>query len=112
MGFNQQLSLAIAQICCCSGVGAEIERSYLTGVPLLSKVVPAEQMWSWILYGGEDFELVLCLSLETAKSLLTKLPGGGAIIGKTIPEPQIILQDKLNIYPPQILSLSKGFQHF
>ena len=112
MDSSDGLADAIAQICRCSGVGAEIERGYLTGVPLLSKLVPAEQMWSWILYGGEDFELVLCLASDTAKSLLTKLNGDAVIIGKIIPEPKIILQDKFNVYPSQILSLSKGFQHF
>lgn len=112
MDSSDGLADAIAQICHCSGVGAEIERDCLRAVPLLSKLVSAEQMWSWILYGGEDFELVLCLDLETAKSLLAYLDDSAVIIGKIIAEPQIILQDCLNIYPPQILSLSKGFRHF
>ena len=112
MDSSDGLADAIAQICRCSGVGAEIERNCLTGVDLLSKLVPDEQMWSWILYGGEDFELVLCLDLESAQNLLAKLNGNAAIIGKIVAEPKIILRDKLNIYPPQTLSLCKGFQHF
>ena len=112
MDSSDGLADAIAQICRCSGVGAAIERDYLTGVSLLSKLVPAEQMWSWILYGGEDFELILCLDSEAALSLLAQLNGNAVIIGEIIAEPKIILQDRLKVYPPQILSLSKGFQHF
>ncbi len=112
MDSSDGLADAIAQICHCSKVGAEIERSYLTSVPSLSKVVSTEKIEEWILYGGEDFELVLCLSLDNAQKLIAKLNGGAAIIGKIIPEPYIILLDNNNIHPPQILRLSKGFKHF
>ena len=112
MDSSDGLADAIVQICHCSGVGAEIERDSLRNVPLLSKLVTPEQMWSWILYGGEDFELILCLDLENAQKLLDKLDNRAVIIGKIIPRPQIVLKDKLNIYSQQILSLSKGFQHF
>ena len=112
MDSSDGLADAIVQICRCSEVGAEIERSYLTSVPLLSKVVSAEKMKEWVLYGGEDFELVLCLSLANAQKLIANLNGGAAIIGKIIPEPHIILPDNSNTHPPQILRLSKGFQHF
>ncbi len=112
MDSSDGLADAIAQICHCSEVGAEIERSYLTSVPLLSKLVSPEKMEEWILYGGEDFELVLCLSLANAQKLIDKLNGGAAIIGKIIPAPHIILLDNSNIHPPQILRLSKGFKHF
>ena len=112
MDSSDGLADAIAQICRCSGVGATIERDSISNSPLLSKWVPTEQMWSWILYGGEDFELVLCLSLDSAKNLLAKLNHDAVIIGKIISEPEIFVQDSQNIHPPQILSLSKGFQHF
>ena len=112
MDSSDGLADAIAQICYSSGVGAKIEQDSLINSPLLAKLVPVEQMLSWILYGGEDFELVLCLSLDRAKKLLAKLDSKAVIIGKIIAKPQIILQDNHNIHSQQILSRSKGFQHF
>ncbi len=112
MDSSDGLADAIVQICRCSGVGAQIERDCLASVPVLFKLVSFEQVWEWILYGGEDFELILCLPFVIAKNLIKKLNKGAAIIGQTTSERQIILRDNQSNYPSQTLSLSKGFQHF
>jgi thiamine-monophosphate kinase len=104
MDSSDGLADAIMQICRCSGVGAEIERIPLH--PTLKEYVGAEKALEWALYGGEDFELVLCLPPDDARELLEKVGSGGAIIGQIVPGREIKLADGRN------LSLISGFQHF
>jgi thiamine-monophosphate kinase len=104
MDSSDGLADAIIQICRCSEVGAEIERIPLH--PTLKEYVGAEKALEWALYGGEDFELVLCLPPDDARELLEKVGSGGAIIGQIVPGREIKLADGRN------LSLSSGFQHF
>jgi thiamine-monophosphate kinase len=72
---------------------------------------PEEALY-WTLYGGEDFELVLCLPLELAEKLVNRLGNGAAIIGTITEEINVILVDNQERHPPQQLTLAKGFQHF
>jgi thiamine-monophosphate kinase len=104
MDSSDGLADAIMQICRCSGVGAEIERIPLH--PTLKEYVGAKKALEWALYGGEDFELVLCLPPDSARELLEKVGEEGAIIGQIVPGKEIKLADGRN------LSLSSGFQHF
>ena len=67
---------------------------------------------AWGLYGGEDFELVLCLPEIAAQELVKKLGKPAAIIGKITNNKAVILQDSLNSGFYDELSLNKGFQHF
>lgn len=109
MDSSDGLGDAVIQLCHMSGVGAKIERSRLPISPILSQWVSPEQALDWVLYGGEDFELVLCLPETLALELLKNLGEGAAIIGKIIEEPQIILIEE---HGQRDLSLSQGFQHF
>jgi thiamine-monophosphate kinase len=71
---------AIAQICRASGVGARINRSAVSihsGITTLT-----ENPLDWVLGGGEDFELVLCLPWPTANVLVELIGGTAAIIEK------------------------------
>ena len=111
MDSSDGLADAIAQICRFSGVGAQIEQDSLVSTPILSKLASSEQIWSWILSGGEDFELVLCLPLETANSLVARLNDSAAIIGKIISGSQIIWHHSHHS-SSQNLNLATGFQHF
>ena len=112
MDSSDGLADAVLQICRCSGVGAEIEKS-LIPLPLgLTQWVSLEDAIAWALYGGEDFELVLCLPELAAAQFVKKLGKPTAIIGKITTEKTVILQDSLGSGFQEELSLSQGFQHF
>ncbi len=103
------LSDAILQICRASGVGAQIQGdripcggfSQLEALPL-----------DWILYGGEDFELVLCLEPAAAEILVEQLGAGAAVIGQITANPEVILRSTTRGTASIRLSLEHGFQHF
>ncbi len=111
MDSSDGLADAVLQICRCSGVGAQIERDRLPISPALSKLVNAERALEWCLYGGEDFELVFCLPSSSAQTLVKKIGGGAAIIGKITAEREVMLTDSNNSFS-QLLTLAEGFQHF
>ncbi|AOY82130.1 thiamine-phosphate kinase [Moorena producens JHB] len=112
MDSSDGLADAIVQICRASGVGAEIDPNRIPLPRSLSKLVSREQALDWALYGGEDFELVLCLPTEAAEELVAQLGEGAAVIGKITSGNQVWLKDKTGTYADQLLSLNKGFQHF
>jgi thiamine-monophosphate kinase len=104
MDSSDGLADAVIQICRCSGVGAVIER-----IPLqlaLLEYVGTKKAQEWALYGGEDFELVLCLPPDSARALIQQIGAGAAIIGQIVSGKDVRLADG------RILTLSSGFQHF
>ncbi|VEP14249.1 Thiamine-monophosphate kinase [Hyella patelloides LEGE 07179] len=112
MDSSDGLGDAIAKICRCSGVGAVIESHSIPRCPTLNKLssdCPTEQ---WILDGGEDFELVLCLASQLAQELLSDLGEGAAIIGHIRDESRIRINGTQEIRERDISDLSAGFQHF
>lgn len=111
MDSSDGLADAIQQICLASRVGAIIESEKLSIFSGLSKLVTQDRAREWLLYGGEDFELVLCLPLNWAASLLSKLASEAQIIGKIVSQPGIQIVEG-NSKSQQRLNLSKGFQHF
>jgi thiamine-monophosphate kinase len=112
MDSSDGLADAILQICQASGVGARIERSKIPVPPALSLLVSAERSLEWAMYGGEDFELVLCLPVEAAERLIKELGAGAAIVGTTTTEAGVWLADSTHKNPDEQLTLSRGFQHF
>lgn len=116
MDSSDGLADAVLQICWASGVGARIERSRLPIPPGLIDWVGEAQATNWTLYGGEDFELVLCVPLLEAEKLLTQLGDGAAIIGTTTGgitvDPDVWLVDASGRYPDERLTLEQGFQHY
>ncbi|MGH8000131.1 MAG: AIR synthase-related protein, partial [Brasilonema sp.] len=112
MDSSDGLADAVVQICRCSSVGAEVERDTIPIHPSLYKLVSSEQALEWALYGGEDFELVLCLPEQPAQALIERLGEGAAIIGKITYEPTIQLIDSSGVYSQRMLTLIEGFQHF
>lgn len=112
MDSSDGLADAVCQICRASGVGARIERTRIPLPPSLNRLVSSEQAMDWVLYGGEDFELVLCLPSEPAEALVEQLGKGAAIIGAIAPGNEVCLTDCSGIYTEQVLTLSRGFQHF
>jgi thiamine-monophosphate kinase len=100
---------AITQICRASGVGAAIDRQLLPVSPSLQALRP--DPLDWIMTGGEDFELVLCLPPNTAEALVQQLGNGSAIVGYTTVATELWLtngnDDKLPLE-----SNYQSFQHF
>ena len=98
---------AIYQICRASGVGARINRSAISIHSGLSRLT--ENPLDWVLGGGEDFELVLCLPPTTAQMLVELVGGTAAIIGEITATPEILLVDD---GAEILLNSSSQFQHF
>lgn len=112
MDSSDGLADAIAQICRASGVGAVVERDAIPIPSVLPQLVSPEQVWDWVLYGGEDFELVLCLSEPLAQVFVEKFAAGSAIIGSITSGRSVCLRDSTGKYADELLTLSRGFQHF
>ena len=112
MDSSDGLADAVLQICRASQVGAVIESSKIPLPSAFEEWLTPEKALEYALYGGEDFELVLCLPLEPALKLVQKLGAGAAIIGTITPGPTVILHNAKAEIPNQALSLSQGFQHF
>lgn len=112
MDSSDGLADAIVQLCRLSGVGAVIERNTIALPPALNQLISSEQGMQWALYGGEDFELVLCLPLEIAKVLVEQLGEPAAIIGTVTTGNQVRLIDSTGMYADAVLTQSQGFQHF
>lgn len=111
MDSSDGLADALIQICQASSVGAKIERSQIPVPAALNNWVSSPAL-EWALYGGEDFELVLCLPPDLATVLVQKLGNGAAIVGTITPDLEVQLIDQTGKNPDQVLTLSRGFQHF
>lgn len=111
MDSSDGLADAVLQICRASGVGAVLRCDRIP-IPASITTMDSQQALDWALYGGEDFELVLCLPLEPAKQMVQSLGDGAQIIGQITEDCTVQLIDPTGATPPQSLSLSQGFQHF
>jgi thiamine-monophosphate kinase len=109
MDSSDGLANAVLHLCQASGVGAHLDGATLPLDPALTRWVGPERAHNWCLYGGEDFELVLCLPWGVAEALVEGLPGS-AIVGETRTTPGVELE--FSGVAPQVLSFSGGFQHF
>ena len=112
MDSSDGLADAIVQICQSSGVGAVIDSQSIPRSPALMRLVSSERALEWALYGGEDFELVLCLSPEAGKQLVQQLGEGAAIIGKITSGNQVELIDHSGSQSSRILTQKGSFQHY
>jgi len=109
MDSSDGLADAVIQICRSSGVGAIIEAEAIPKHTTLQKYFP-QQALEWSLYGGEDFELVLCLPKPAALELVKSLGNQAAIIGEIIQGQTVSLCQAKQLL--KNLSLASGFQHF
>ncbi|HIK34039.1 MAG TPA: thiamine-phosphate kinase [Oscillatoriales cyanobacterium M59_W2019_021] len=112
MDSSDGLADAVLQICRASGVGAKLDSARLPMPSMLTQMASPERSIEWVLYGGEDFELVLCLPEELAVQLVQRLGNSAAIVGTITPEPDVILTNTHPTNPDRMLSLDGGFQHF
>lgn len=112
MDSSDGLADAILQICRASGVGANVRQSQIPFPPGLTDLVSATQALNWVLYGGEDFELVLCLPPSQAQACVEYFGTPAAIIGEITAEPLVKLIPSSSENPEEVLTLRQGFQHF
>lgn len=112
MDSSDGLADAVVQLCRFSGTGAIIDRRSIPLAPALRQLVSPEQALEWALYGGEDFELVLCLPTELALSLVNQIGKGAAIIGQITSGNAVELIDQEGIEEKRLLTLAGAFQHF
>jgi len=112
MDSSDGLADAVIQICRASGVGAVLEFRQISLPTAFNNWLTPEQALQYALYGGEDFELVLCLPQESASAFVKHLGEGAAIVGKITRGSTILLHDEQKKFPDQVLTLSQGFQHF
>ena len=112
MDSSDGLADAILQICRASNVGAVIRRDRITLHPAMTKLLDPSAQIESALYGGEDFQLVLCLPKEPAIKLVQCLDADAAIIGTVTAGSTVLLTDETREFKEQILSLKQSFQHF
>ena len=112
MDSSDGLADAVQQICRCSEVGAIVDISCIAVFSGLIKLAGRETAWDWVFYGGEDFELVLCLTPEFAVNLVQQLGQDAAIVGKITTDPSVEVVDRHRPDSRQILNINKEFQHF
>jgi thiamine-monophosphate kinase len=112
MDSSDGLADAVLQICRASGVGAEIDRQQIPMPACFDSWLLESQALNWALYGGEDFELVLCLAPDLAEHLVQSLGQDAVIIGRITQHPEVVLVDSSQKYTRKTLNLSGGFQHF
>lgn len=112
MDSSDGLADAIFQICRASNVGAVIKRDLITLHPAMTKLLGKTAQIESALYGGEDFQLVLCLPKEPAVKLVQSLDANAAIIGTITAGSTILLTDETGEFKDKPLSLKQSFQHF
>ncbi len=105
MDSSDGLADAVLQICAASGVGATLWAEAIPKIPFLAP----EQALTWALYGGEDFELVLCLPAAIAPALCTIAGEQAAMIGEITAGSDMLLQQGKTVTP---LEPDQRFQHF
>ena len=108
MDSSDGLANALLQISQQSNVGITIEQSLLDIPEALSAFAGAEKALEWTLYGGEDFELVLCLPSVSADRFISACEGAIAI-GHTTKTKTVQL--RLPDGTAQVIE-HQDFQHF
>lgn len=112
MDSSDGLADAVYQIATASGTGARIEADKIPILPALLDWVPRPKALEWALFGGEDFELVLCLPPAIARELVAKLGPMSAIIGTITEETGVCLAHSAGLNHLESLTGQKGFEHF
>ncbi len=109
MDSSDGLADALIQICRASRVGARVYPDLIPRLAGLRRWPNPDQVQDWLLYGGEDFQLVLCLAPPLAKDLITWLEGA-AVVGEVTAEPGVGLDLGAGTFVPLVPGGS--FQHF
>ena len=113
MDSSDGLADAICQLCCASGVGARVSADAIPtpqAIKSWSNETLNEKVLNDVLYGGEDFELVLCLEPRLAHQVCIEPSLGAVIIGEITADADVLLWQEDGEQPR--LNLDSGFQHF
>jgi len=113
MDSSDGLADAIVQICHASGVGAILDLDHLPGL-LEVPGFERDRALNWTLYGGEDFELVLCLAPQWTHWLVAQEPSplrNARVIGRVTAELGCFVQDATDAIVHRI-DRQQSFQHF
>ncbi|MDJ1184624.1 thiamine-phosphate kinase [Roseofilum casamattae] len=118
MDSSDGLADAIEQICRASEVGACIDVSTIPYPSYFNSVLSEDvlflwehELFQWVLYGGEDFELVLAMPADVAHKLCDRV-GEIVIIGELVEGDAIELQGLSTKNPNKTIEGRWGFQHF
>lgn len=84
MDSSDGLADAVVQLAQASGLRAKLWGDRLPMPAGLLAAVGLARARHWTLYGGEDFELVLCLPPDLAAALVQSLGGSAAIVGEMV----------------------------
>lgn len=112
MDSSDGLANAVLQLCQASGVGAQLMASHLPMPSALPPWVGHTTALDWCLYGGEDFELVLCCGSTLAQALLPQLGAEAAIVGTITENPAVRLMETDAADSGIELTWNSCFQHF
>ncbi|MGY6529802.1 MAG: thiamine-phosphate kinase [Cyanobacterium sp.] len=112
MDSSDGLADAIIQICQQSNRGARIYLDQIFIAPEILKITDAKTALKWTLFGGEDFELVLCLSPEKAQQLINNGITQIKRIGEITEEKKVILINNNNPDSEVLLDVNEIFNHF
>ena len=115
MDSSDGLANAVLHLCQASGVGAVLQADSLPIDPAIEAWVGRSQAIDWCLYGGEDFELVLCLPWAVARALQPRLGQSCAIVGETTSALVVELRSSASERSSDsstVLNFERGFQHF
>jgi thiamine-monophosphate kinase len=119
MDSSDGLADAVLQICRSSQVGAILEAQVILASPEIQELINAvgfEKALEWVLYGGEDFELILCVPEDAAIEFCKATDS--YVIGFITAEPEVWLASPNELNKPdepndrRQLSIDRGFQHF
>ncbi|MBE9098756.1 thiamine-phosphate kinase [Vacuolonema iberomarrocanum] len=111
MDSSDGLADAALQLCEASQVGAVLARSRIPIPVAFNSWLSSSQAMDWALYGGEDFELVLCLPKAKAEALKTQLPELH-VIGEIVAGNNVWLQSDDPTVETELLQRDRSFQHF
>ncbi|MEO1209238.1 MAG: thiamine-phosphate kinase [Cyanobacteria bacterium J06638_20] len=111
MDSSDGLADAVLQLCQASQVGAALERSHIPIPHAFKPWLSPSQAMDWALYGGEDFELVLCLPKAKAEVLKTRLPELH-MIGEIVAGNEVWLESDDPTVEAELLRRDRSFQHF
>lgn len=111
MDSSDGLADAVLQICRASQVGAVLDRDALPIPTCFQGWLPPGQALEWTLYGGEDFELILCMA-EPVAIALQQIDPSVVSIGRITTGTAVVVRDRIGTEPDRSLSLEQGFQHF
>ncbi|GAB4308063.1 MAG: thiamine-phosphate kinase [Geminocystis sp.] len=112
MDSSDGLADAILQICHQSKVGARLDRTSIIVDEAITTIIGRKTAFEWVLYGGEDFELVLCLPLNLAKKIQQEFGEKCQIIGQITSSLEVQIIDQENSNLQLSLNQKKTFQHF